>query len=101
MIDVAIPSNGMVFHGGKVITSMPVPAGFPNGATRRYSHAGRRMIPLLSAVLAVLALVVVSGFFSYLEHKELSNCQTTTSSVEKNRTENNGKVYSDCSTSRG
>ena len=70
MIDVAIPSNGMVFHGGKVITSMPVPAGFPNGATRRYSHAGRRMIPLLSVVLAVLALGVPYGVFHHCGHMQ-------------------------------
>ena len=88
----------MVFHrkGKSSPMFITVFAGSPNGSTKRYSPAGRRMIALFLAVLMVLALVAVFGFFSYLEHKESSyQCQTT-SKVEKGRTVNDRQLYSNC-----
>lgn len=79
---------------------IPVLAGHPNGSTNSISHAGRRMIVLLYIVITILAICAVFGTLSYLEHKSSSQCQITTSNVEKNRTENNGKVYSACNMSQ-
>ena len=88
----------MVFHrkGKGSPVFITVLAGSPNGSTKRYSPAGRRMIASLCIIVAVLALVAVFGFFSYLEHKESSyQCQTT-SKVEKSRTGDDKQLYSNC-----